>query len=310
MAILINKYIKWKLPDAVLIVVLFVLNVIVYKFKPFERQFYINDLSISHPYAEKQRVNDTELALYALVVPFLTIVLYCAVFRFSRNLNKYYLLWVSLVGLLMSVSLTALVTDFLKNWFGRPRPDFLSRCIPKSGTPEDVLVFAKDVCTTTNLDRLYEGYRSCPSGHSSESFAGLGFLYYFLAGQLRIDLPNNGMYRKLICFIPLLGASLIALSRTQDYRHHFTDVFLGSFIGFIISREIYKQYFSLNSESVYSTLPYGSQQQDDLDATANDFEGFKLLDFHLSTQNNPATNVVSNSNYRNQDNGELGSTIV
>ncbi|KAL6925667.1 hypothetical protein ACO0SA_000268 [Hanseniaspora valbyensis] len=306
-----NKYIKWKLPDFILIVVLFILNFIVYQFKPFERQFYINDLSISHPYAKRQRVNDTQLLVYAALVPFATIILYCAVFRFKRNLNRYYLLWVSLVGLILTLSITALITNYLKNWFGRPRPDFLSRCVPKKDAPVDVLVYAKDVCTTNNLDRLFEGFRSCPSGHSSESFSGLGFLYYFLAGQLRIDLPNNGIYRKLICFIPLLGAALIALSRTQDYRHHFTDVFLGSFIGFIISREIYKHYFSLSNESIYSSTPYGSDPQDDLNNSDETFESYKLLDINnKNSSDNNSSNINTNNNNVNQNNGILGSRIV
>lgn len=267
---------KWRLADILAIIVLFILNVAVAQFKPFERQFYINDLSISHPFAEKETVNAYALLVYSSIVPLISIILYCFIFRFKRNENRYYLLWISLVGLVLSLNITALVTNYLKNWFGRPRPDFLSRCIPKEGTPKDVLVFAKDVCTTDNLERLYDGFRSCPSGHSSESFTGLGYLFYFLQGQLRVDLPQNGFYRKLISFIPLMGAALIALSRTEDYRHHFTDVFLGSFIGLLISREVYKHYFSLDSESKYSILPYGAYHQDGFDD--DDSESYKLLD--------------------------------
>lgn len=276
MALDMNIYLKWRLADVIAITVLFLLNVIVASFKPFERQFYINDLSISHPFAKRETVNSYELMTYSSIVPLFVISLYCIIFRFKKNENRYYLLWVSLIGLLLSLNITALVTNYLKNWFGRPRPDFISRCIPKEGTPKDVLVLAKDVCTTDNLSRLYDGFRSCPSGHSSESFSGLGYLFYFLQGQLRVDLPQNGIYRKLLSFLPLLGAALIALSRTQDYRHHFTDVFLGSFIGLIISREVYKHYFSFDNESKYSILPYGAYYQDGFDQDEN--ESYKLLD--------------------------------
>lgn len=294
MAYDMSLYMKWRLADVIAIVVLFVLNIIVSKFKPFERQFFINDLSISHPFAERETVNSYELLVYSTIVPFIAIVLYCILFRFKKNENRYYLLWISMVGLVLSLNITALVTNYLKNWFGRPRPDFISRCIPKDGTPKNVLVLAKDVCTTENLDRLYDGFRSCPSGHSSESFTGLGYLFYFLQGQLRVDLPQNGLYRKLISFLPLMGAALIALSRTQDYRHHFTDVFFGSFIGLIISREVYKHYFSLESESKYSALPYGADSQDGFDD--NDNESYKLLD------TNRRLNTTTDENI-NQDSG-------
>ncbi|XBW35702.1 hypothetical protein QEN19_001272 [Hanseniaspora menglaensis] len=305
-----NKYFYWKGPDVLSNLVLLVLNIIVYRLKPFERQFYINDLSISHPFTKKQKVSDMQLLIYSAIIPFCIIILYCIAFRFKRNTNNYYLLWVSVVGLALTLNVTALITNYLKNWFGRPRPDFLSRCSPKSGTPSNVLVFAKDVCTTHDIEKLYEGFRSCPSGHSSESFAGLGFLYYFLSGQLHVDFPNNNVYRKLICFIPLLGATLIALSRTQDYRHHFTDIFLGSFMGFIISREIYKHYFSLNSESVYSNTPYGSEAQTALKSEQTEYTSYKLLDTDNSINTEGHDNSNTNIHEEVQNNGALGSRLV
>ncbi len=68
---------------------------------------------------------------------------------------------------------------------GRPRPDLLARCKPTPGTPTSTLV-AIDVCTETDHHTLHDGWRSFPSGHSSFSFAGLGFLSLFFAGQMRV----------------------------------------------------------------------------------------------------------------------------
>jgi len=82
---------------------------------------------------------------------------------------------VTILGFFVTLVLTSFLTDVIKNVVGRPRPDFISRCIPKKGTPGDILV-AWTVCTQTNDHILQEGWRSFPSGHSSFSFAGLGYL--------------------------------------------------------------------------------------------------------------------------------------
>lgn len=100
---------------------------------------------------------------------------------------------VAVLGLLVSLALTACLTDAIKNAAGRPRPDFLARCAPRRGTPAHGLVGA-EVCTTGGAaligddgvsaaaadHLLQEGWRSFPSGHSSFAFAGLGYLSLFV----------------------------------------------------------------------------------------------------------------------------------
>lgn len=238
---------KWRVSDLFFLVLAFVINIPVARFKPFERQFYVNDLSISHPYASPQTVNNSQLMVYTIAVPVVTITLFTLILADKRH--KYYVWYISLLGLLLGITYTNLLTDYLKNWIGRLRPDFLSRCIPKEGTPKNVLVYAKDVCTTTNSERLYDGFRTTPSGHSSESFAGLGYLYMWLCGQLLTEYPTSGSWRKVVALMPLVGATLIALSRTQDYRHHFVDVIIGSVLGFIIAWWSYRR----NFPSIYDT---------------------------------------------------------
>ena len=55
------------------------------------------------------------------------------------------LLHASLLALSASTALTVFATSVLKNGVGRPRPDMLSRCMPRDGTPTDVPV-SIDVC--------------------------------------------------------------------------------------------------------------------------------------------------------------------
>lgn len=97
-------------------------------------------------------------------------LLWAATFR-----PKPYKVQVTILGFLVALMLTSLLTDIIKNAVGRPRPDLISRCIPKRGTPENKLV-AWTVCTQTSQHVLQEGWRSFPSGHSSFSFSGLGYL--------------------------------------------------------------------------------------------------------------------------------------
>ena len=73
-----------------------------------------------------------------------------------------------------------------------------------------------DICTRTDL--LKDGFRSWPSGHSSSSFAGLGFLSFYLAGKMRLWDQRGQSIKSWIAVTPLVGAAGIALSRTMDYR--------------------------------------------------------------------------------------------
>lgn len=236
-----NRSAKWRLGDLLLLVVVVIVSYPVYHAKPFERQFTINDLTLSHPFTEHERVTDKMLFVYSFVLPLLTAAIMIAIFGDPKH--RLYLVYISVLGLSLSVSLTSLFTNFIKNWIGRLRPDFLVRCQPKKGLPIDTLFYASEVCTSKFPDVLLDGFRATPSGHSSQSFAGLGYFYLWLCGQLLTESQSTGLWRKIFAFIPLLGASLIALSRTQDYRHHFVDVILGSILGYAIGHFTYHRYF-------------------------------------------------------------------
>ncbi|CAH01534.1 bifunctional diacylglycerol diphosphate phosphatase/phosphatidate phosphatase [Kluyveromyces lactis] len=277
---------KWKLTDLILCVVLFLVNIPVYYQKPFQRQFFINDLTISHPFAEVEMVNNHALIVYSYFVPFFTIILFSLLLADSKH--RWYLMYISLLGLSFTWISTSLLTNYLKNWFGRHRPDFLARCAPKHGTPKNTLVYAIDVCTSTDYAVLYDGFRTTPSGHSSESFAGLGFLFLWLCGQLLTELPETGSWRTIVACLPLVGASVIALSRTQDYRHHFVDVMLGSLLGILVAHWSYRRYFP----SIHSKLPF-KPLLDDSDVVLEEYSQVRssgtdeeLLPISRSTNNN------------------------
>lgn len=86
---------------------------------------------------------------------------------------------VTILGFLVTLALTVCLTDIIKDAVGRPRPDLLSRCRPRKGTPDHSLV-TFTVCTQTNQHLIDEGWRSFPSGHSSFAFGGLGYLALYV----------------------------------------------------------------------------------------------------------------------------------
>ncbi|KXJ88620.1 PAP2 domain protein [Microdochium bolleyi] len=205
--------------------------------EPFHRMFFINDLHIAFPHAEVERVPVWLNFVYALFVPLGFLFVYNSISRASFHKHHN-----TILGLAISLILASFLTDIVKNTVGRPRPDLISRCKPRAGTKPNVLVTI-DVCTETDHHTLHDGWRSFPSGHSSFSFAGLGYLALFLAGQLRIFRDRKDLGRALICLTPLVGAAMIAISRCQDYRHDVYDVCTGTLLGFTVAFFTYRRYW-------------------------------------------------------------------
>ncbi|RLV93434.1 putative diacylglycerol pyrophosphate phosphatase 1 [Spathaspora sp. JA1] len=217
--------------------------------KPFERQFSLNDLTISHPFTLDERVSGVECILLALFVPLIMIFLVSLVKNnqggFNSTHDTLHCLQISVLGLLVSMVVNGVITDILKNWIARPRPDFLARCGASASTPINQLVDIS-VCTAPfGSAVLTDGMRSTPSGHSSISFSGFLYLSLWLLGQFKLlNHKPHHLYKYLLAGLPILLACYVALSRTQDYRHHFEDIILGSLLGIGFASWSYHRYFN------------------------------------------------------------------
>lgn len=198
------------------------------------------------------------LFVHALAIP-AAILLVASLILPTRSANKTHVL---LLGLVLSLLTTSLLTDIFKNAIGRPRPDLIARCKPDPSTPHNKLVTIA-VCTETSPHLLQDGWRSYPSGHSSFAFAGLGWLSLFLASQTHCLRPRASHITVLLCLAPLVGAALIAISRLEDYRHDVFDVVSGSVLGAIVTTFNWRRYFpslwASDCDQPYEPLGSGSR---------------------------------------------------
>ncbi|KZF21005.1 acid phosphatase/Vanadium-dependent haloperoxidase [Xylona heveae TC161] len=235
------------------IILLLVASALVQFFlEPFHRMFSLDDLAIKFPHAAVERVPVSYLLFVAGALPLIIIIVWVVLFR--PGLHKSH---VTILGFLISILLTSFLTDVVKNSVGRPRPDLISRCKPEKGTPEHTLV-TFEICTETDHHVLHDGWRSFPSGHSSFAFSGLGYLALFFGGQMHVLRPRTDLARVLIALAPLLVATLIAISRCEDYRHDVYDVTIGSLLGMFVAWFSYRRYYP-SLQSIQCDQPFPSR---------------------------------------------------
>lgn len=114
-----------------------------YFIEPFHRMFFLDDLSKSYPHALIERVPPIWLFVYGGGIPLFVMIVWLLIAR-----HRLHQAHVTLLGLFISLALTMLLTNIVKNSVGRPRPDLIARCKPREGTPARVLLTI-DVCTET-----------------------------------------------------------------------------------------------------------------------------------------------------------------
>eukprot|EP00211_Chloroparvula_japonica_P017014 CAMPEP_0119139144 /NCGR_PEP_ID=MMETSP1310-20130426/26961_1 /TAXON_ID=464262 /ORGANISM="Genus nov. species nov., Strain RCC2339" /LENGTH=277 /DNA_ID=CAMNT_0007130407 /DNA_START=117 /DNA_END=947 /DNA_ORIENTATION=- len=166
----------------------------------------------SYPHADKILVPWYILFTTCLAFPHIFFGIGAFFMRSAHDLHH------ASMGLFSAFAYTLVFTEAIKNQAGRYRPDFFYRLL--SG----------------DEDMIKDGRYSFPSGHSSLSFATMAFLSCYIAGKLgtfRSDAAGQLWQFSMIC-IPIQIAWFIAVSRTQDYHHNFSDIATGAMLGFPI----------------------------------------------------------------------------
>ncbi|XP_075521314.1 lipid phosphate phosphatase 2-like [Primulina tabacum] len=220
--------------DWLTLILLAVIEIILYLMHPFYR-FVGEGMMTDLRYPMKgDTVPVWAVPLYAVLLPFAIFLLYYIRRRDVYDLHH------AILGILFAVLITGVLTDATKNAVGRPRPDFFWRCFPDGNFTYDR--WGDVVCHGKDSD-LKDGLKSFPSGHTSWSFAGLGFLSLYLSGKIKCFDRKGHVAKLCIVFLPILAACLVGISRVDDYKHHWEDVFAGGLLGLVVATFCYLQFF-------------------------------------------------------------------
>ncbi|POY71007.1 hypothetical protein BMF94_5932 [Rhodotorula taiwanensis] len=278
------------LPDWILTIVLLVLIGVLTDKAGYKRQFSLTDTSIQHTYAVHERISFGMCIVYSAVIPLIIMAAIALIWR-----RSFWDCHSAILGLLLSVSLTTVFTQVVKVCVGRPRPDLIDRCQPVQGAANAAVygLATVAVCTVQTGHIIDDGFKSFPSGHSSFAWAGLGYFSLYLAGKMRLFDRRGHAIKAWIAIAPLIGATLIAVSRTMDYRHHATDVIAGSILGALIALVTYHLYYP-SLFSANCNLPYSPRipptRPDDriaLDSATSESDGGAGHDFGGETAPRP-----------------------
>ncbi|XP_065848460.1 lipid phosphate phosphatase 2-like isoform X2 [Euphorbia lathyris] len=220
--------------DWLILILLALIEILLNIMHPFYR-FVGKDMMTDLKYPLKSNtVPIWAVPVYAILLP---VVIFLFIYFRRRDI---YDLHHAILGLLYSMLVTGVLTDAIKNAVGRPRPDFFWRCFPDG---KDVYDKLGDVICHGDKSVIKEGHKSFPSGHTSWSFAGLGFLSLYLSGKIQAFDRKGHVAKLCIVFLPLLSACLVGISRVDDYWHHWQDVFAGGLLGLTIATFCYLQFF-------------------------------------------------------------------
>jgi membrane-associated phospholipid phosphatase len=175
--------------------------------------FSLDDASISLPYSEHETISDTVLITVSILGPAAIIGIVCFIFvpgpTAARGTPRSQTFWrkaweanTGWLGLGVALSGAFMITQGLKDIYGKPRPDLLGRCQPDlsklaqfavgglglqfGGAP---VVVDWRICKQTDSSVLSDGFASFPSGHASFSFAAFTYLTLFLCAKFAITIP-------------------------------------------------------------------------------------------------------------------------
>eukprot|EP00833_Pecoramyces_ruminatium_P017896 jgi/Orpsp1_1/1191928/evm.model.d7180000089432.1 len=238
---MLNNVVKYgsKIIDWILIIAILIGSFCISKLiNPYERQFRLDDHTISHPYK-----GDTINMVYLVIVFLASAIAVIVVIPFFKK-NVKYNCHQAIIGLFLCYSATELFTNVIKVMVGRYRPDFISLCdvnfkkVQEQYNYYDNIadnieafgprnLFNTSICNASQKD-LIEERKSFPSGHSAFSFTIMTYLALFIAGQIHLLNKKSRAWKYIIVCIPMICALIVALSRVMDYRHHWQDVTIGS----------------------------------------------------------------------------------
>jgi len=186
--------------------------------KPYHRVIIPNDPALMYP-----TQSDLVPAAVAETLAIVTVVVFSFIYQFIRpSLHD---LHHSILGSVYTFVVSTWLFEIFKFFAGKPRPNW----------------------STYHLQNGSDSLEGFPSGHATLMFGGMTFATFYLIAKFRV-FQRTGVWSGhpgllCLCLLPMLGAGFVAVSRTRDYHHDFTDITAGTVIGTFTGAVFYFVYF-------------------------------------------------------------------
>ncbi|CAN6451892.1 unnamed protein product [Victoria cruziana] len=276
------KVARLHMHDWLILVFLVVVEVVLNVIHPFYR-FVGKEMMTDLKYPLKSNtVPFWAVPVIAILIPFAIILIYYFIRRDVYDFHH---------------AILGVITDAIKDAVGRPRPDFFWRCFPDGKDVYDTITGGV-ICHGED-SVIKEGHKSFPSGHTSWSFAGLGFLSLYLSGKIKAFDQRGHVAKLCIVFLPLLVAALVGTSRVDDYWHHWQDVFAGGLLGMAVATFCYLQFFPApyhtegwGPYAYFRMLEDSHSNQDQSNANNHHHLAFRETEIETAYEQNPQMGYV------------------
>lgn len=192
-------------------------------------------------------------AFLASVIPIVIILAMQIRIRSFWDVNN------GVIGLLYSLITAAVFQVFLKWLIGGLRPHFLTVCKPDISLASNAagvvgagnnaagyqqIYYTREICTG-DIDEIDDSLESFPSGHTTAAFAGFVYLYLYLNAKLKVfSNYHPAMWKLIVVYAPILGATLIGGALTIDEFHNWYDILAGAIIGTVMAFSAYRMCYA------------------------------------------------------------------
>ncbi|XP_029105084.1 phospholipid phosphatase 2 isoform X1 [Scleropages formosus] len=202
--------------------------------RPYQRGVYCDDQSIQYP----SKPDTITHGLMAAVTISCTVIIitsgeaylvYTKRLHSNSDFNQYVSALYKVVGTFtFGAAVSQSLTDMAKYTIGRPRPNFLAVCAPKS-----CVGYVQNINCTGDPRNVTESRLSFYSGHSSFGMYCMLFLALYI--QARMVAKWARLLRPTIQFFLVAFAVYVGYTRVSDYKHHWSDVLVGFLQGALIA---------------------------------------------------------------------------
>ncbi|KAK9426752.1 hypothetical protein SUNI508_00279 [Seiridium unicorne] len=199
----------------------------------------------AYPYRD-QFIPSWLATVFALVIPIVVILLAQIRIRSFWDINN------GIIGLVYAVLTASAFQVALKCLIGGLRPNFYDVCKPDPsratqghGIGYQNYMFTREICTGELQEGINNALQSFPSGHTTTMFAGMVFLYLYLNAKLKVfSNYQPSLWKLVLLYLPILGATLVGGSLTVDQSHNWYDIVAGAIIGTVFAFSAYRMMYA------------------------------------------------------------------